>query len=95
MLTIYKYPLKKEVNEYGSLALQMPYNAKPISVINQQGELVMYAEVDTTDLMATRELYICGSGRELPMDIHNYDFVGTVMQAQFVWHVYAKKPNAL
>ena len=82
MKTIYKYPLSE--------AVQMPKGAKILTAQDQGGQIFIWAEVDSharTD--KTREFLIIGTGQELP-NLDNWQYVATVQQGIFVWHIYAE-----
>lgn len=85
MRTIWKYKL----NQYSKLAIQMPKNSNILCVKHFQGDICLWAEVNTTDGMEeleTRYFAIYGTGWE--MDLDNSKYIGTVFENIFVWHIY-------
>ncbi len=94
MITIYKYPVKRPANTYGMFEIELPLAASVRSVLAQENEIVIYVQLDTQDNnTAMRKFYIAGTGKNIPEEIAtNYNFIGTVQQGFFVWHIYAE-PN--
>lgn len=82
MRTIYKYPLKDTIF--------LPQGAKVLSVGDQEGERVLWALVDTNNLLEARNFSIIGTGWDVTNDpgIHHSKFIGTIHQPPFVWHVF-------
>jgi hypothetical protein len=64
----------------------MPQNARILCVMNQQGSVTMWAEVDTTSVIKGRVFQIVGTG--IPMPEVELTYIGSVQQPPFVWHVY-------
>lgn len=84
MRTIYKYALLLT----GSQTLLLPSSAKPLSVQLQGEQLCLWAEVgDEWNPGKEVVISIVGTGHPIPPGAVNY--LGTVQQGQFVWHVYA------
>lgn len=90
------------MNGYGFVELDMPANARVTSAIVQQrdlgpSEIVIYAQVPVDNLdqdpnpkKQKRVVYISPTGRELPVDVESFfEFVDTVQQGEFVWHIFA------
>lgn len=87
MLTIYKYPISLEYSQKLSI---IGYHHL-LSVIEQDGRLVVYAYVDTESEMEKEvEIAIVGTGNPITGEImFNWNFLGTVQtKTGFVWHVY-------
>ena len=85
---IYKYPLGLAL----SVAYQMfmPEGAKPLSVGEENGQLVLWAEVATSAPLASWDIAIVWTGHGEPPD--DMPFVGTVQrQGGLVCHVYARQ----
>ena len=90
---IWKFPLRltAEQDIVGRMGI------RPLSVQSQRGTLTMWAEVDPDAMEAVFRVKILGTGHQFSEGSSLFDFVGTVQQDQFVWHVYirtavAKKP---
>ena len=85
---VYKYPLGPAVPE--TYRIFMPEGAKPLSVGEQNEQLVLWAEVATSAHLSPWDVTIVWTGHgEPPADA---PFVGTVQaQIGLVCHVYAKE----
>lgn len=84
MRTIYKYPLLLT----DSQIMWLPLSAKPLSVQLQGEQLCLWAEVNAGSSGQKQVVIsIVGTGHPIPPGAVNY--LGTVQQGQFVWHVYA------
>lgn len=85
MRAIYKYPL----DLVDSQILVLPSSAKPLSVQLQGGLICLWADVPAGQFIVEKEVVISivGTGHTIPPGAVNY--LGTVQQGQFVWHVYA------
>jgi hypothetical protein len=94
MKTIYKYPLEdRDPNQFGGFTVNIPNEAKVLSATVQNSKIVLYISVETDDLHTAepRIIFIAGTGHMLPGEVEDvYNFIGTVEQASFVWHVYAE-----
>jgi hypothetical protein len=85
MRTIYKYPL--EITD--AQTIKMPEGAKILSVHNQGGTTCLWAEVDTDKELTERAIEIFGTGNPMWVDMGvQREFIGTVLDRQFVRHVY-------
>jgi hypothetical protein len=88
MHTIYKYPLVIKGYQY----IDVPLPAIPISVCEQNGDVVIYCIVDPEKETKKVEINIAGTG--LPMKFYddNWHFLGTVktLDGQYMWHVFQK-----
>lgn len=83
---IWKYPLRiKDVN-----FVKMPEGAKVLSVAIQNGTLCLWAMVDTSQIIKERAFKIIGTGHPINFDdpASELSFIGTVIDGQFVWHVF-------
>jgi hypothetical protein len=69
--------------------IEMPTNAKILSVQDQRGTICIWAEVgDYTE--TGRTFRIVGTGHQIPDESLN--FIATVQQGDFVWHIYEQAP---
>lgn len=92
-MKIFKYPLKfRNPNNFGFMQVPMPQKAKIISAIVQKEEIVLYAEIfsDIPDTIAPRTIIVAPTGIELPAEAETFNFVDTVQQGIYVWHIYAE-----
>lgn len=89
MKTIYKYPVKI-VDEQQIL---IPEGSNIISVaLDPNGSLCIWAEVDTkVHSFETITIHIVGTGNPILEWIQFADYVGSVTQNPFVWHIYKEK----
>jgi hypothetical protein len=85
MITIWKFPLAI----CHSQVVRMPEGAKVISIQIQNGEPVVWAEVDTDAPNVFRTFFTFGTGDEMDQAFEG-QFVGTYQmdQGRFVAHVY-------
>ena len=85
MKRIYKYelPLKDKP------IIAMPYGAEILSVGEQEGEIVIWAQVDVDNPEIDKYFLIFPTGAEMICGIKS--FIGTVqMKSGLVFHVYEK-----
>ena len=63
-------------------------NIHPLSVGEQDGSLMMWATVDTSEPIRDITVHICGTG--IPVDCDNLNFMGTVPLSYggFVFHIF-------
>lgn len=66
--------------------ISAPGGPKPLSVQIQGGEVTMWAEVDTGEPIQAIAVSIAGSGHDVP----DGEFLGTVQDGVYVWHVYVE-----
>jgi hypothetical protein len=88
MKSIFKYPL--EITD--EQEVMMPKWCTPLSVQMQNGQLVMWALVDTEQPIVRAYVRVYGTGNPLPDEFYanrEYNhFVGTFQHGQFVGHVF-------
>lgn len=83
-MIILKYKL--EVTDHQ--ILNLPYGSKPLSVGFQNGELMLWAMVDSNEILQEVPVCVVGTGREVKY-LEDYHYVGTVKdQGPFWWHVF-------
>jgi hypothetical protein len=90
--TIWKFPIPREMNEYGDVSVTMPWGAHVLSAGVQNNTICVWAEVKPDDIIkseTSRNFGIRATGGLLTGD--ETAFVGTVFQGHFVWHVYELK----
>ena len=87
---IWKFPLIRPSNSYGRIEIDMPFSAEILSCQEQNGQLFLWAMVDTENPVRPRAFYIAGTGKQLNTDIP-LKFIDTVKQGVFVWHVFETK----
>ena len=91
-MRVLKYPIPRNPNEYGVYPLTIPTNAKVLSAALVGGEVVIYAMVPSQEV-PDREIAVAmaGTGKPMPEEMTSgWQFLGTVKQEQFVWHVFIK-----
>jgi len=83
MKTIYKYTLV-----LGSTNLKMPIGAKILTAQKQDGQLRLWALIDTEteQPMETRHFMVYGTGDVLPKNPGTY--LSTLQDGSYVWHVF-------
>lgn len=73
--SIWKFNLKADNKQ----VIEMPLGTVIMSVIDQDDVIVVYGLVNTEETRKQyNEFLICGTGHDLPRDIGDYNFVGTV-----------------
>jgi hypothetical protein len=76
MKTVYKYPVGE---------VQIPRGAKVLTANMQGDKVVLWAEVDTDEVLEHRTFHVYGTGHVIP---DNACYIATVFEGVFVWHVY-------
>lgn len=74
----------------GKQIITVPAYGKILSVQLQAGVVCLWVEVDPTLPRVKRTIRIFGTGH--PMNEEERQFIGTVQQGQFVWHVFEETP---
>jgi len=82
MNTIWKYPVKPSVS--------MPGGATVLTVRYQAGVLMAWCSVDTDAPMVEREFYVYGTGEPDAPASHLEQYVASVQDGPYVWHVYVR-----
>lgn len=83
MITIWKYPL---VVKHGEQAIEMPKGAAIRCAQFQNGEIHLWAEVDSDVPIDVRKFETFGTGWGIEPSPRKY--IGTVQVRGFVWHIY-------
>lgn len=84
MTTIYKYPMSEETSE-----IQMPAGAKILCIQMQNNIPTIWALVDETVKLETRDFQTVGTGWPLNEAVLEFPFVGTVQDSRgLVWHIF-------
>ena len=96
--TVYKYILDGNMSpdpagDFIRGTVQMPEGAIVRSAAMQAGGLVVWAEVDRRNVGSTvaHEFIVVPTGGEVPYI--ELEFVGTVFNGPFVWHIYWFNPS--
>lgn len=88
MQTIHKYTLSVTDTQ----EVQIPRFAKILSVQNQNGQICVWALIDTGMPKSTRRFRIFGTGKPCNVNTPTNLFIGTVqvdeMEGTYVWHVF-------
>lgn len=88
MKVIYKYRL--DITDCQNILL--PKDSALLSVKMQHGTMCLWALVDTSNPVEYQEFYVIGTGNPIPEKvIKNANFLSTVLDGSFVWHVFVKK----
>jgi len=83
VLTIYKYPIPLVDEPH----IVMPRRAVILSVDEQFGQPVLWAQVDTDYPTVTRKLRVVGTGGPA-RGTKLSNFLGTVQIEDLVWHIF-------
>lgn len=93
MRTIYKYPI--EITD--SQKIEMPVGSELIHAgFDPTGTPCVWALVDTATDKCLQEILIFGTGN--PISEGHYlssEHIGSFVQGQFVWHVFAGRASAI
>jgi hypothetical protein len=84
MKVIYKYPLSVGLNQ-----LEIPY-IKILDVIEQRRIPTLYAMVDTDMPNKKLQVIVAGTGWELEDNVLDSNFLRTITDGLYVWHVFYK-----
>lgn len=84
---VYKYGVT--VAAMGTLPVELPIGAEILRVDKQQGDVVLWALVDT-EVERTESVDICVVGTGQPLPKGDWKFVNTflLMEGSFVFHVF-------
>lgn len=85
MRTIHKYKLKEGIN-----TIQAHWIEQFLSVDMQDGNLVMWAQVDTAIEPSEYKVLVIGTSFNLDRYDYGYTYVGTTQNGKLVYHVFAK-----
>ncbi len=81
---IYKYPL-----QLGETILKLPFGAQVLTAQDQGGTITIWALVNTEDIQPeTRKFTVVGTGHTLPDSADVSNWIATLQQGQYVWHVF-------
>ena len=84
MITIYKYPLQHHI--------LMPQKSEILSVgLDPSGEMCLWAIIETNNADITYDFAIVGTGQKLPPDCIKRNFLGTIKNGGFMWHIFQIK----
>lgn len=87
MKVIWKYELVPN----DIVKIEMPKGAEILSIQNQFGAVRPWAIVDDTADNETRSFYFCGTGH--PVADNPKKYLATIIQGQFVWHIFELSVN--
>lgn len=88
MKIIYKYRITFEHNQ----TILIPSGGKILHVDEQEGEIYIWIEVDTSNKVEERKFTVFGTGNQMPEEKENikYQHLGTVKinNGALIWHIY-------
>lgn len=87
---IWKYPIPVRNDVH---AIQVPHGAKFRSAVMQNGVLVLYAEVNPDAPAYPHAVTVAGTGVAFDPLLAG-EYIGTVQEEIFVWHVYVREGSA-
>ena len=70
--------------------VRMPIGAKVLSVGMQNTDITVWAEVTPYADLEERMFYVVSTGDRVP-DKNKVQFIGTVSEGAFVWHIYVQR----
>ncbi len=74
----------------GTHELDMPEEAKILTVGNQHHHITLWAEVDPGAVPETRRFRVYGTGHPFEAS-ESLVYLGTVQEPPFVWHVFEQR----
>ncbi len=83
MAKIYKYVLELQDQQFVTL----PEQYQILTVIEQDGKMVLYAKVKEEKVTKNVTILIRGTGHEIE---ENVNYINTVKMGYYVWHVFYK-----
>lgn len=90
MKTIWKY-----IFDYPFLpsrkTFDMPSGSFPLTVAIQNSRICLWMLVVDTNPIIKRTFCIAGTGEKLPDDIHVSNYIGIILQGEYVWHIFEIK----
>ena len=84
MKSIWKFPLELREEQ----VVEMPLDSKILSVADQGGQIVIWAEVYTEHRTEQVFFHIFGTGAVIPPSRCQRHYIGTVQLNRLVWHIY-------
>ena len=88
MLTIWKF----EFEVADEATVEMPVGAEILSVGMQvQHTICIWAKVDDKEKSQKRVFYARGTGHSIGWMPVGAEFIGTVIDGEFVWHIFGEK----
>jgi hypothetical protein len=85
MKKIFKYKLVAD----GEQSILMPRHAEVTSVIEQNGDIIVYAIVDVNNQEVPHKFCVLGTGWDASIIAEKrYAFLQTVKVGTYVWHVF-------
>ncbi len=85
-MNIFKYEVLP-----GSNRINLPKSSKILSTGAQGNSIFVWALTSDSVETEPREVFITGTGHEISEGLINQlDFLGTVFQNEFVWHVFQR-----
>lgn len=88
-MKIYKFPLVVTDEQH----IRIGESSKILSCQFQNNTLCLWALCDPdAAFIIARKVRIIGTGNPMP-DMTNFNFVATVQERQFVWHVFVEKES--
>lgn len=83
-MKIYKYQLELADTQL----VEMPANAKILSVQIQRTEICLWAMVNPSDGKISRRIFMAATGHEIRHETAFAPHIGTAQQGDFVWHFF-------
>lgn len=85
---LWKFPV---VPSAEPIKLFAPSGAIPVALSEQNGSLVMWAEVETTAKDGWLYVMVVGTGWDYDADL--WEYVATIQRGAFVWHLLRQRPR--
>ena len=89
MRTIYKYAV--EPTHAGPTEITLPVGSIPLAVDVQDHVIFVWIEQarqSNADEVQKHTFHVLGTGWDMPDTDARMDYIGTVFQGPFVWHIY-------
>ena len=90
MTTMLWYPVR--IYNGAETSIEMPEGAEVLHVHERQGEVCLWALVDTEREVETRRFVCAGTGHPIQHEVDIFSYIGTVHSAGivmvYVWHIF-------
>lgn len=88
MRVVYKYPLDLLSAPGGQIGVLMPTVRQDLTLQLQNDNICLWSLVDPDSVPEIRVFQVVGTGWELPNEVGDVNYIGTVQKNRFVWHVF-------
>jgi hypothetical protein len=80
--------LKQEIGVVARQLITLPVHAKILSFQKQRNKLVIWYMAEQNEVLERRIFQVIGTGNEFYTKMENLQYIGTVQDDNFVWHLF-------